>query len=1238
MHGLVCTHHLYGWGGSECVTLELIDEFLLQGNRITLFCPYSDSHFIRSSLSSEVALVQNANEIELHQFDFVYSHHQMPSRFLQFQPSDDLLEENRPVFIYNHLSSFEPFEFPGPFCELEFADVLLCNSHETRSKLLEFGPDYANAEIFPNPAPKIFASLTRPKKKENLTRLLAVSNHIPGELDKALVQLGSQGIEITRVGHPENNQRLTPEQLLNHDAVVTIGKTVPYALRSRIPVFCYDWFQGPGWLSEDNFDAAAAVNFSGRCSQQKRSPANIAKDISLGYRAAHDYALAMSQDQLKPYQLEGQVAELLDRVKTIRTNRRKSQPSNKNKLLKPNLLLESELYKLVDREYIAKRRVQQSAKSNVVNIMEFKFPSNIEVKKISTPAAGKAMVVAVFAYRYDAHLVPALLENISPAVHAWVAWDDRKTCEKFTGDAERRSALYEAARALGADWILAADPDERYEKDLASKIDELTNEHGPICWTFNCREMFGVDQYRIDGLWHTRPRVRLFPCVAGMGPDAQDLHSSWTKNTAKIPTRSSQLNFYHLRMITPRRRKHRRSLYAAVDPDRQYQKIGYDYIDDDRGMELESIPAGREYFPIHSEDNGLWAPEIEDVGQPKNDSLRVQLHRMEATLRVGGAGNAAYLAEDIFRQYEQDADLGLLATEMHLRAGNSAESKSLCEKINEQHADLVLTDLMLSRSLWHTGNKPDAHLVAQAIAERLPQSKTVQHQVSQTLPFPERISHEKASWRQWVQQANYRIGSNVARSDLCVVVLGYRSPPEIVNAVASLVSQDVIPEIVVVNSGGGEIEALLSDYIEQVHLIMVEERLFAGAARNIGVDASSAPYIAFLASDCAAEPGWVRHRINRHRLGASAVASAVIPEEPENIPSIAAHHLMHWRRRPNPESELQTRYGVSCTREVFESCGYFPTGLRLSEDSWFNDILRKTVGIGWAPEVVTTHRYPTSSNELISDMKIRGQRRAQYAPFANFKNDEDLKGFTDQWSKENIKTATESLMGSENLDSKQEEEARKLIIDASLADVEGVHQGWKTVNTAAELVQKAKTAEFDEACEYLEQAIHLWPQNGNNHIQLAQLILQQSSEKGSKLAYRHLQTAFEIAPDNAVAVNAMSDIHKANNDMDAVLKLAEEACLLAPMQVAHWWRLNGAANAHGLVPMQIYALQKIVSLIPTNTIAHEKLAKFHKKAKHALLEECRYKFLEQLSVDEKQIESAGERSAEKLSVESRKAA
>ena len=158
---------------------------------------------------------------------------------------------------------------------------------------------------------------------------------------------------------------------------------------------------------------------------------------------------------------------------------------------------------------------------------------------------------------------------------------------------------------------------------------------------------------------------------------------------------------------------------------------------------------------------------------------------------------------------------------------------------------------------------------------------------------------------------------------------------------------------------------------------------FVGSARNIGIDASTAPYIAFLASDCTAKPGWVRNRMRRHRAGASAVASAVVPSVPENYASLAAHFLMHWRRRPLPETPVASRYGVSCSRSVFESCGYFPTGLRLGEDTSFNETLRKTVGIAWAPDVISTHLYPTDEQSLLEDMHVRGTRRAQYAPFSN---------------------------------------------------------------------------------------------------------------------------------------------------------------------------------------------------------------------------------------------------------------
>ena len=45
----------------------------------------------------------------------------------------------------------------------------------------------------------------------------------------------------------------------------------------------------------------------------------------------------------------------------------------------------------------------------------------------------------------------------------------------------------------------------------------------------------------------------------------------------------SQLNLYHLKMIAPERRRARSALYSALDPLREHQAIGYDYLADDVG-------------------------------------------------------------------------------------------------------------------------------------------------------------------------------------------------------------------------------------------------------------------------------------------------------------------------------------------------------------------------------------------------------------------------------------------------------------------------------------------------------------------------------------------------------------------------------------------------------------------------------------------------------------------------------
>ncbi|WP_292170513.1 glycosyltransferase, partial [Mesorhizobium sp.] len=85
------------------------------------------------------------------------------------------------------------------------------------------------------------------------------------------------------------------------------------------------------------------------------------------------------------------------------------------------------------------------------------------------------------------------------------------------------------------------------------------------------------------------------------------------------------------------------------------------------------------------------------------------------------------------------------------------------------------------------------------------------------------------------------------RPELAVVVIGLRAPAELVAAVRSVLDQNIPLEIVIVNSGGGNAQALVDNAGLKVRVVEVEQRLFAGGARNLGIAATQAPFIAFLA-------------------------------------------------------------------------------------------------------------------------------------------------------------------------------------------------------------------------------------------------------------------------------------------------------------------------------------------------------------------------------------------------------
>jgi hypothetical protein len=218
--------------------------------------------------------------------------------------------------------------------------------------------------------------------------------------------------------------------------------------------------------------------------------------------------------------------------------------------------------------------------------------------------------IAVFSYRYDAHLVPDLISNLDPIVDGWIALDDRQAKDIFSNEPRRRGLLLELARDAAADWILAVDPDERLECGAAHRIGQLTSSARRIAWGFRFREMYSSCDYRVDGIWGMKIQHRLFPAYDPARYRSKDLHGLWYPSDLGFKEKDSGLNLYHLKMIEPKRRSGRQALYRYLDPEHEMQAIGYDYLADETNARFETIAPGRGYQPHHVDDGEMWMADL----------------------------------------------------------------------------------------------------------------------------------------------------------------------------------------------------------------------------------------------------------------------------------------------------------------------------------------------------------------------------------------------------------------------------------------------------------------------------------------------------------------------------------------------------------------------------------------------------------------------------------------------------
>jgi glycosyltransferase involved in cell wall biosynthesis len=209
---------------------------------------------------------------------------------------------------------------------------------------------------------------------------------------------------------------------------------------------------------------------------------------------------------------------------------------------------------------------------------------------------------------------------------------------------------------------------------------------------------------------------------------------------------------------------------------------------------------------------------------------------------------------------------------------------------------------------------------------------------------------------------------------LAVVVLCYRASKDVAGAVRSILEQDEESEIVVVNSGGGDIRQVLREAGIDVPCAEYQERLYAGAARNRGIALTSAPFVAFLAHDCRACPRWTGGRLARHGAGIAAVASAMVNSQPASLVASAAHIAMFMRRLPGLPENRAIRFGVSFDRRLFSEFGLFDEALRTGEDTDYLRRLPLALEPAWAPDIRTVHLNETRFTALMGDLFRRGVR------------------------------------------------------------------------------------------------------------------------------------------------------------------------------------------------------------------------------------------------------------------------
>ena len=188
--------------------------------------------------------------------------------------------------------------------------MLLANAPLTRRAGRSAVPNAPKIRFLWNLAPEEWWG-AKQTRADQLRSIAVVSNHVPEEIAGLERLATDEGIAFRTFGRAGDDYlRITPETLTRFDAVISIGKTVQYCLAAGLPVFVYDHFGGPGWLTETNIHRAESRIYSGKCTYNRRPPERIWGELKEGFAAAQAFHASRQAWAIERYGIGQQIHRL----------------------------------------------------------------------------------------------------------------------------------------------------------------------------------------------------------------------------------------------------------------------------------------------------------------------------------------------------------------------------------------------------------------------------------------------------------------------------------------------------------------------------------------------------------------------------------------------------------------------------------------------------------------------------------------------------------------------------------------------------------------------------------------------------------------------------------------------------------------------------------------------------------------------------------------------------------------